>query len=112
MSQATIHPRIAVRALENLSRRLEVEQNSAIADLERALDRLRELVGKPSYRFAEVLVGDYEVALSELKSVNPDHPPSAKAVLEIGKRLESACTLLTGEHEKAVAGPVRTSDGT
>lgn len=107
-SQATIHPRIAVRALANLSRRLEVEQNSAIASLERALDRLRELVGKSSYRFAEALVGDYEVALSELKSVNPDHPPSAEAVLEIGKRLESASDHLTEEHDKALAAEAGT----
>ena len=103
MSQATIHPRIAVRALENLSRRLEVEQNSAIADLEQTLSRLRELVDRPSYRFAEALVGDYEVALSELKSVNRDHPPSAEAVLEIGKRLERASDRLTEEHDKALA---------
>ncbi len=90
MSDPSIHPRIAERALANLSRRIEVERTTAIAALERAVTGLSALGQKPGCRIAPDLTREYETALRQLKSLDPTRPPSAGSVLEIGGRLEAA----------------------
>ena len=97
MSDPSIHPRIAERALANLTRRIEAERTTAIAALERAVTGLSELAQKPGCQIALDLTREYETALRQLKSLDPTRPPSAGSVLEIGGRLEAASRRLGQE---------------
>ncbi len=97
MSDPSIHPRIAERALANLTRRIEVERTTAIAALDRAISGLSELAQKPGCRIAPDLTREYETALGQLRSLDPTRPPSAGSVLEIGRRLEAASRRLGQE---------------
>lgn len=96
-SDAAIHPRIAERAIENLTRRIGSEQATAIAFLQQAIAQLGELARKPGCRVAGDLVRDYESVLGQLTALDPDRPPSVAEILTIGRTLEAASRRLSEE---------------
>ncbi len=90
MSEITIYPRMAARAIRNRIRRLKADRATAIISLDRAIQVLRGLERKPNCVFTAGLIQEYEIALCQLRAIDPSHLPSAESVLAIGRRLELA----------------------
>ncbi len=91
MKPQTIHPRMLVRAVNNLRSkrsRLAAERITAIGALEEAIAGLRRLEQAPDCGFASTLIQEYEAALIQLKALDPKVPPNPELLRAIGARLE------------------------
>ncbi len=97
MDDATIHPRMAERVVRNRRRRLKVDQATAIASLERAIEILRQLAQELNGDLATSLIQEYETALGHVRALDPSRLPSAASMLAIGERLENAARRMNEE---------------
>lgn len=91
MSNLPVHPRIAARASETCVRRIEAYQTTAVGIIEREIAVLRRLSRASDLPFADTLIGEYQIALRQLKALDPHNPPSGDTMLSIARRLQNVC---------------------